>query len=476
MEQVEKLVDNSITTASKNFNNFVCLYLPADDPQALAKWYTEHFNSPETRKYCVFWETTKEKGTTCNFMTDEYIPGKPYEMFTVRFETDCIEALYERLSNAGVPLEPLLHSDHEGITFVFTDPQGSKFQVRQHADTEIQPLRDDVPALIEASALFFPASDPEATRKWYSELLGLELNDSGWPKTRNGEEICFYRSLIPGQTTNFHKNVVMGDRPSTLYSIINVAVDDLGEMHKRMREQGQKVEIISDRGGCGRQFQLYDPDGNMLDIWETQTMIHKEFNYDSGDWKQQYKIEGDDIDTFLAGVTSDLNHRRIVIPGHNILNKLDPEGLESLLETLNQFSLEHPHNPFEIIKRDWSPTEVTGPTAMEHVADSREVFIPPTERAEGILKIYGRPWAKDSLNWKDRIVLQIPFFVFEIDTFFTKALEGCHEIFRQVQIVYDEASVPWYLSKIDPDAVRELKLAVELFNQEHPEHAIELIE
>jgi hypothetical protein len=30
--------------------------------------------------------------------------------------------------------------------------------------------------------------------------------------------------------------------------------------------------------------------------------------------------------------------------------------------------------------------------------------------------------------------------------------------------------------KIDPDAVRELKLAVEQFNQEHPEHAIELIE
>lgn len=467
-----------LQTITSAFNKFICLYLPAYDPPALANWYKEHFNSPGTREYGVFWEKTNEAGTACNFMTEEYIPGKPYEMFAVRFETDCIEALYERLTNAGVTLEPM-HSDHEGITFVFTDPQGNKFQVRQQPDTKTQALRDGVPALIRASALFFPASDLEATRKWYSELLGLAMNASGWPMTRNGEEICFYRSLIPGQTTNFHKNVVMGDRPSTLYSIINVAVDDLGEMHKQMLEQGQRVEGISDRGGCGRQFQLYDPDGNMLDIWETQTMIGKDFKFDSGDcnWKQQYKIAGEDIDTFLARVTkSDLFHRRIVIPGYNVLQKLDPEGLESLLETLHQFSLEHHQRPFEIIKRDWSPIDAMEPTAMEHVADNREIFIPHTERAEGVIKIYGRPRFKDSPNWKDRIVLMIPFFVFDIDTFFKKALEGRHEIFRQVKIINDEASVFWYLQKIDPEAVRELKLAMAQFNQEYPEHAIELIE
>ncbi|MCC2685599.1 MAG: hypothetical protein K0R75_2498 [Paenibacillaceae bacterium] len=474
-----------LQTTTSALSKFICLYLPADDPSALAGWYKEHFNSNGTRSCSIFREKVKEKGTTCNFMTDEYIPGKPYEMFAVRFDTDCIEALYERLSKAGVPLESM-YSDHEGTMFVFTDPQGNKFQVRQRANTEPQPLRDDVPALIEPSALFFPASDPEATRKWYSELLGVALNDSGWPMTRNGEEICFYRSLIPGQTTNYHKNVVMGDRPSTLYSIINVAVDDLSEMHKRMLEQGQKVEGISDRGGCGRQFQLYDPDGNMLDIWEPQTMTRKKFKFDGGDyhWKQQYEMinasieqgEGD-IDSFLARVKkSNFNHRRIVIPGYNVLQKLDPEGMGSLLETLHQYSLEHPQHPFEIIKRDWSPTDTIGPAAMEHLADHREVFIPPTERAEGVLKIYGRPKFKDSPNWKDRIVLQIPFFVFDIDTFFTKASEWRHEIYRKIRIIHDEASVPWYLTKIDPEAVREVKLAVEQFNQEHPEHAIELIE
>jgi hypothetical protein len=73
-------------------------------------------------------------------------------------------------------------------------------------------------------------------------------------------------------------------------------------------------------------------------------------------------------------------------------------------------------------------------------------------------------------------VLQIPFFVFDMDTFFAKALEGRHEIFRKIEIIHDEVSVPWYLTKIDPEAVREVKLAVERFNQEHPKCAIKIIE
>ncbi|WP_274365753.1 VOC family protein [Paenibacillus thermotolerans] len=459
-----------ITTASA-FHQFTCLYLPADDPPALIDWYKELFNSPSTRKHFLFWGPKKEFVANCNFITDEYIPGETYEMFAVRFETDCIEALYERLSKAGVVLEPM-QKDRTGFTFVFTDPQGNKFQVWQHPDTETQSLRDDVPALIGATTLFFPVANPEETRKWYLEVIGLELNDSGWPTTSKGQEIRFYKALDIGLNQPYHRH----------WSIINVAVDGLDVMHKRLLEQGQKVKYILDRGGCGRNFDLYDPDGNMLEIWEPQTMILKNFNVevDCSDWKQHYHFanagfednepEGGDIDSFLARVSkNDFNHRRIVIPGYNVLQTLDPEGMESLLETLHQYSMEHPRNSFEIIKRDWEPTDTD---AMEP-ADHREVFIVPTERAKGILKIYGR---SDSPNWKDRIVVQIPFFSFDIDTFFSKALEGRHEIFRQIQIINDEASIPWYLKKIDSDAVRELKITVERFNQEHPEHAIDIIE
>lgn len=465
-------MNKMLKTTASAFHQFTCLYLPADDPPTLINWYKEHFNSPSTRKHFLFWGPKKENAANCNFITDEYISGESYEMFAVRFETDCIEALYERLSKAGVGIEPM-QKDNMGFTFVFIDPQGNKFQVWQHPDTKTQPLRDDVPALIGATTLFFPVASPEETRKWYLEVIGLELSDSGWPITTIGQEICFYKALDIGQNQPYHR----------LWSIINVAVDGLEEMHKRMLDQGQKVDHIIDRGGCGRNFELFDPDGNRMEVWEPQTMVNKDFHATCSDWKQQYKLgnagmdviepAGGDIDSFLARVAkSDFTHRRIVIPGYNILHQVDPEGLQSLLETLHQYSLEH-HHPFEIIMRDWYliDTDATEPV------DNREVFILPTERVVGAVKVYGRPWLKESPNWKDRIELQISFFfVFNIDLFFKHALEGRHEIFRRIQIINDEASVPWYLMKIDPEAVRELKLAVEQFNQEHPNHAIELIE
>jgi len=454
------------TTASV-FHQFTCLYLPADEPQALENWYKEHFNSSNTRKHGLYWLDAIFRGSpsnvNCNFMTDEYIPGESYEMFSVRFETDCIEALYERLSKAGVAIEPM-QNDQMGVTFVFTDPQGNKFQVWQHPDTVNQSLRDDVPALIGVTTLFLPVANPDESRQWYQEVIRLELNDSGWPISIKGQEIRFYKALDMGQNKPYHQT----------RAYVNVAVDGLEEMHKRMLDQGQKVEHIIDRDGCGRNFDLYDPDGNRMEIWEPQAMVNKDFQNTSSDWKQKYTLAGEDIDSFLARVAkSDFNPRRIVIPGYNVLHQLDPEGIQSLLETLDQYSLEHSNHSFEIIKRDWYPTDTD---ALEPV-DNREVFILPTGRAVGVIKVYGRPYFKNSPNWKDRIVLQISFyFVFEIDSFFKHALESHHEIFRQVQIINDEASVPWYLSKIDPEAVRELKLAVEQFNQEHPEHAIELIE
>jgi predicted enzyme related to lactoylglutathione lyase len=362
------------------FHQFTCLYLPADDPPILEDWYKEHFNSPNTRKQSLFWLDAIFRGSpanaNCNFITEEYIPGESYEMFAVRFETDCIEELYERLSKAGVAIEPMQNLDHEGNSFVFTDPQGNKFQVWQHPDTETQPMRDDVPALIGVTTLFFPVVNPEETRKWYKEVIGLEFNNSGWPITTKGQEIRFYKALDRGQNKPYHQ----------AWTYVNVAVKGLEEMHQLMLEKGQRVENILDRGGCGRNFDLYDLDGNRMEIWEPQTVVRKKFRFDSADyhWKQKYDLinaglePGEaDMDSFLARVTkSELTHRRIVIPGYNILQKLAPEEMESLLEILHQYSLEHPEHPFEFIKRDWYPTD---DMPMEPAADNREEYIYPLD-------------------------------------------------------------------------------------------------
>ncbi|NIK79700.1 putative enzyme related to lactoylglutathione lyase [Paenibacillus castaneae] len=41
--------------------------------------------------------------------------------------------------------------------------------------------------------------------------------------------------------------------------------DCIEELYARLSKAGAPIE---DREAYGRQFQLFDPDGNMLDIWE----------------------------------------------------------------------------------------------------------------------------------------------------------------------------------------------------------------
>jgi predicted enzyme related to lactoylglutathione lyase len=365
MLDLKKLVKKETTIMVKPveavktvFNNMGCLYLPVDDRDKIFAWYEKYFNSAGTRNQSIFWEQTEEKGLTSNFMTVEWVQGEPYEMFAVRFETDAIEELYERLSAADVQLEPMQDVSNKGLMFCYTDPQGNKFQVWQDPDTVTQPLRDGVPALIGIAALFFPVSDREVTHKWYTEFLGLEVSNSGNPITGRGEEFHFYRSLEPGRTLNFYT----GAGEIQHMSIVMVNVFGIDEMHRRMVDHhGQKVqEQMLDREGCGIQFQLFDPDGNKLDIWDLQTMVERRpEGAGSSNWKERFKLFNCcfdvDVDTFLTKVIEDApgaRHRRIQILDHASLQESDPEGLAMLVETIEQFSQKYPEHVFQFIFRE----------------------------------------------------------------------------------------------------------------------------
>jgi predicted enzyme related to lactoylglutathione lyase len=354
-EMEEQYRSDPATSAQTVFNRVGCLYFPVDDSESMRLWYEKHFNVAGTRRHSLFWMESG-KGLNSNFMTDEWIPGEPYEMFAVRFETDAIEELYERLSAANVKLEPLQDVDNKGLMFVFTDPQGSKFQLWQRPDTITQPLRNDVPALMGLAALYFPVSDREVTLKWYTEFLGVEVSESGQPITSEGEEFYFYKSLGP------KRNVGHNIGPGELQEMIAmISVYGIGEMHHRMVDHGQRVEEeVLDREGCGIQFKLYDPDGSILDIWDLQTMVRRDLEKaDSPNWKERFVFENccfwvniDEFFTKTIEYAPGTRHKRIQIVEHAILRESDPEGLQELLEALEQFGKQDPDWAFEIVYRE----------------------------------------------------------------------------------------------------------------------------
>ncbi|UVI29257.1 VOC family protein [Paenibacillus spongiae] len=342
-----------------------CLYMPVDNGKDLVwPWYENTFTGTGTgtRQQAIFMNEVEKKGLTNTFITDEWIPGQTYEMFSLRYETDCIKELYERIASTGVEVEPLEDVNGKGLMFCFEDPQGHKFQVWQDPKTKTQPIRQGVPVFIKVAALFFPASDPEASYKWYKETLSGPVNEAGQPTTEAGEEIYFIRSL---ERKTYNHETPAPDSIRHM-AFVMFEVNGLSKLHRQMIEQGLKVSHqINDRGGCGRQIQLYDPDGNKWDIWERQTMVHwRGEGADSHDWKERFLFcdyTGERlIDDYLGSLQG--HHLQeaattVQMMDYNKIREMDPEGVQQLLEALDQFCEQNPDRSFQILLREgWYDT------------------------------------------------------------------------------------------------------------------------
>lgn len=337
-----------------------CLYMPVDNGKDVVwPWYESTFTGTGTgtRQQAIFMNEVEKKGLTNTFLTDEWIPGQTYEMFSIRYETDCIKELYERVANAAVEVEPLEDLDGKGLMFCFKDPQGHKFQVWQDPKTETQPIRQGIPVFIRVAAIFIPASDPEASYKWYKETLGGPVNEAGRPVTEADEEIYFIRSLK--RKTYNHETPA----PDSIryMAFVMFQVNGLSKLHRQMIDQGLRVSHqIHDRGGCGRQIQLYDPDGNKWDIWERQTMVHwRGEGTDSPDWKERFLFcdySGErSMDDYLGSLQG--HHlweavTTVQVMDYNKLLEIDPEGVRKLLEALDQFCEQNPDRSFQILLRE----------------------------------------------------------------------------------------------------------------------------
>lgn len=68
------------------------------------------------------------------------------------------------------------------------------------------------------------------------------------------------------KTANFMTDQWEGDQ----YEMFSLTfeVENIVEVHKRLRESGVYVEPISDQGSCGLQFTFKDPDGNKFNVWQ----------------------------------------------------------------------------------------------------------------------------------------------------------------------------------------------------------------
>lgn len=136
-----------------------------------------------------------------------------------------------------------------------------------------KPQTAPTPMLTRVSHNYLPVSDIKKAAAWYEETFGLAVMSSGRADgvilvLGNGQWL-FLLETKEKRTANFVTDQWEG-RDYEMFSL-TFEVDNIVELHKRLRDRGAYVEPLVDQGGCGLQFKFKDPDGNKFNVWQDVT-------------------------------------------------------------------------------------------------------------------------------------------------------------------------------------------------------------
>ena len=127
-------------------------------------------------------------------------------------------------------------------------------------------MNKDEPKVIGVGGIFFKSDNPEETKKWYKENLGIITDQYGSMfKSRNidnSDEINYL------QWSPFNKNTDYFD-PSKKEFMINYRVQNIEDLVKVLKEKGITVlDEITEYGEIGKFVHILDPEGNKIELWE----------------------------------------------------------------------------------------------------------------------------------------------------------------------------------------------------------------
>jgi len=121
------------------------------------------------------------------------------------------------------------------------------------------------PKVTGIGGIFFKTSDPNATKDWYRQNLGLVTDQYGssfeFRNTNNPEEINYLQwSPFTNDTTYF--------QPSPKEFMINYRVQNLEGLLIKLKAAGVTICDEIEEFEYGKFVHIMDLDGNKLELWE----------------------------------------------------------------------------------------------------------------------------------------------------------------------------------------------------------------
>ena len=126
-------------------------------------------------------------------------------------------------------------------------------------------IRDTTPRVTGIGGIFFTTKNPQETRNWYRNNLGLAINEYGSPfefrNAHNPDEVNYLQwSPFENGTDYFG--------PSTKEFMINYRVNDLDGLLKKLKQNGVIIVDSISVYENGRFIHIMDNDGNKIELWE----------------------------------------------------------------------------------------------------------------------------------------------------------------------------------------------------------------
>lgn len=134
-------------------------------------------------------------------------------------------------------------------------------------------MQDKEPKVTGIGGIFFKSDDPETTKAWYQQHLGLKTDQFGclfeFRNNENPQEINYL------QWSPFKKDTSYFE-PSSREFMINYRVRNLEGLVSRLRQAGVTICDEIEEFEYGKFVHIMDSDGNKLELWEPVDQVFTE--------------------------------------------------------------------------------------------------------------------------------------------------------------------------------------------------------
>ncbi|MGE4288647.1 MAG: VOC family protein [Salinivirgaceae bacterium] len=125
--------------------------------------------------------------------------------------------------------------------------------------------KDTTPKVTGIGGIFFFSDNPEKTKDWYAENLGLEVNEWGssfeFRNANRPEEINYLQWSPFKQGSTYFE-------PSKKEFMINYRVQNIEALVKKLRLNGVSILDEIESFDYGKFVHIMDADGNKIELWE----------------------------------------------------------------------------------------------------------------------------------------------------------------------------------------------------------------